>query len=110
MRDRALCLVAAAVVMGFHLLTRRNEPDSIDPLAHRLVLAGAFLALAAASYVIALARRHLTPAFHGLAGAYGVWTVWTVHVNHFAADKVMALFALVLGTSLVFRSVRPHAL
>lgn len=109
MRDRALCLVAAAVVMGFHVLTRRNEPDSIDPLTHRLVLAGAFVALAAASFVIPIARRQLTPAFHGLAGAYGVWTVWTVHVNHFAADKVMALFALVLGTSLVFRSVRPLA-
>lgn len=108
-RDRALCVVAAVVVLGFHWLTRRNEPGSIDPLEHRLVLAGAFLALAAGSYVHAFVRRHLTLAFHGLAMVYAVWIVWTIHVNHFGSDKVMALFALVLGTSLIFRHLRPLA-
>ncbi len=99
---RIYAVIGALVVLGYHILSRLTYPEAYDPLAHRLALAGGFLAILVASVVVDRFNKVLALALYAMITVLSLWSVWMAYKNGFSLDRSIALLMLVLGCALTF--------
>lgn len=107
---RAFAGLGAAVVLAFHIANRIVRPESIDPLAARLVLTGGFLLALSLSYGGQRLRNLFGPLLWTVALLYCLWMVWLASVNGFGQEWLTSLLMLVVACGVSLPLARHQAL
>ena len=107
---RTFSLFAGPIVIAYRYIFLASDPEAVDPIGLRILIACLFAAFFVASHVNSFVRKHATPFYYAVQYATTAWLAYLTYLNSLSASVTLGFIVVIVTINFGFHTRRALAL